>query len=96
MAASESDGVGRGLSRPSRTYFSPIRLRPDLRGLQENAVLAGEVRPHSGAAHCAAGPSPDSRHDLVAAPHDRSSRRIRGSLCGVTSRLSDDRALFGA
>ena len=69
-------GAGRELRSPSRTYFSPIRLRPDLRGLQENAVLAGEVRPRSGAARCAAGPSPDSRHDLVAAPRDRSARRI--------------------
>lgn len=88
--------VGRGLRSPSRTYFSPMRLLPDLRGLQENAVLVGEVRPRSGAARCAVGPSPASSHDQVPAPRDRSSRRLRGSFRGVTSRLSDDQALLGA
>jgi len=50
--------VGRELRFPSRTYFSYKRLHPALRGLQENAVLVGEVRLRAGAAHCAVDPPP--------------------------------------
>ena len=41
------NGAGWGLRFPCRTYFSYKRLPPDLRGLQENAVLAVEVCPRS-------------------------------------------------
>lgn len=88
--------MGRELRFPSRTYFSYKRLHPALRGLQENAVLVGEVRLRAGAAHCAVDPPPDSRHNQVTAARDRSSRRMRGSFCGAPSRLSDDRAPLGA
>ena len=90
------NGAGWGLRCPSRTYFSPTRLRPDLRGLQENVVLAGEVRLRAGTTYCAVGRSPASCHDQGAAAPRGDIRRIRGSFCSIASRLSDDRALLGA
>ena len=90
------NGAGWGLHCPSRTYFSLTRLRPDLRGLQENAVLAGEVRLRAGTTYCAVGRSPASCHNQGAAAPRGDIRRIRGSFCSVTSRLSDNQALLGA
>ena len=90
------NGAGWGLHCPSRTYFSLTRLRPDLRGLQENAVLAGEVRLRAGTTYCAVGRSPASCHNQGAAAPRGDIRRIRGSFCSVASRLSDNQALLGA
>ena len=43
------------------------RLPPDLRGLQEDAVLAGKARPGSEPAHRTVGSSPTSRRNRAAA-----------------------------
>ena len=61
------NGAGWGLRFPSRTYFSYKRLPPDLRGLQEDAVLAGKARPGSEPAHRTVGSSPTSRRNRAAA-----------------------------
>ena len=67
---------------PSRTYFSYKRLPPDLRGLQEDAVLAGEVRPRSEPAHRTVGSSPTSRRDqAAAAPRRIITPDLRFILC---------------
>ena len=67
MPISRSDGAGRELRCPSRTYFSDKRLPPGLRGLQEDAVLAGKVRPRSEPAHRTVGSSPNPRRNQAAA-----------------------------
>ena len=71
MLASGSDEAGWELRCPSRTYFSDKRLPPGLRGLQEDAVLAVQVRPRSEPAHRAVGSSPTSRRNQAAAAPQR-------------------------
>ena len=71
MPTSGSDGAGRELRCLSRAYLSDKRLPPGLRGLQEDAVLAGKVRPRSEPAHRTVGSSSNSRRNQAAAAPQR-------------------------
>lgn len=85
VAANRAD---RELRSPSRTYFSPKRLRPVPSGLQDIAVLVGEVRPRSRAAG-AKDPNLQVPARIPSAPSPTSPIRwtsARPSLTGAGSR----------